>query len=339
MIEVAGLTHRYGPLTAIEDLSFSVARGEVLGLLGPNGAGKTTTLRAVVGLLAPTAGKVCIGECDMAREPLTARRLLGFLPESVPLYRELRVREFLRYVSLAKGVARENIASEMERVIEACGLAPVATRLIGFCSRGFRQRIGLAQALLADPPVLVLDEPTVGLDPAQVVEIRDTVAHLAKAKAVILSTHILPEASRLCSRVLIVDKGRAVADGAPDDLERMLAGGTQVRIVCGCDSAGQRSGIERTMAQAVASATFTADAAAAGQAGWIVDVAQAAAVPRLVDALVRAGYAVQEVSPLRRGLEGVFLALVRQEHAGSTLASAPREGAPAPVGGTGAEGE
>jgi ABC-2 type transport system ATP-binding protein len=317
MIQVRGLTHRYGPLTAIEDLSFTVGQGEVLGLLGPNGAGKTTTLRAVVGLLSPSAGSISIGAHDLAREPLQARRLLGFLPENVPLYRELTVTEFLRYASRAKGVPPAQRAAEIERVVHTCGLQSVTRRLIGFCSKGFRQRIGLAQALLGDPPVLVLDEPTVGLDPAQVVEIRTTVAALARQKALILSTHILPEASRLCTRVLILNRGHLVAEGSPDELERLLAGGARLRLVCGADDDAGAGAVavrvESILRALPCVAGFTPAAADRGRWSWTVDLRAADDAPALVEELVRSGCRLHEFAPLRAGLEAVFLELVRRE--------------------------
>ena len=308
MIEVRGLTHRYGPLTAVRGLSFSVQRGEVLGLLGPNGAGKSTTMRAVVGLLAPTEGEIRIGGHDLATDSLRARGLLGYLPEHVPLDRELRVREFLRFAARVKGIPARGLDAEIDRVVEICGLQPVRDRLIGFCSRGYRQRTGLAQALIGDPPALVLDEPTVGLDPSQVVEVRDRIAGLAADKAVILSTHVLSEASRLCSRVLILHHGERRAEDTPDRLGEALSDRPLVRVVV--------SPVERAREALVGIdvEVETSDAQSvrvrSGEGG-------AAA---LVRALVDAGCDVHEVRPERLGLEEVFLRLVRTEPTGEVKA-------------------
>ena len=299
MIEVQGLTHRYGPLTAVRDLSFSVPRGEVLGLLGPNGAGKSTTMRAIVGLLSPTHGRVRIGGHDLVDDSLAARSLLGYLPENVPLDKELRVREFLAFAARAKGVAPARVAGEVDRVVEVCGLESVRDRLIGFCSRGYRQRTGLAQALIGDPPALVLDEPTVGLDPSQVVDIRDRIGELAADKAVILSTHVLSEASRLCNRVLILHHGERRAEDTPDRLGEALSERPRLRITV--------SPVERAVGALRGVEEWTVDATDTG-----VLVGEAGA-PEVVRRLVEAGCDVHEIRPERLGLEEVFLRLVRRD--------------------------
>lgn len=311
MIDVQGLRHRYGPVHAVEELDFRVERGEILGLLGPNGAGKSTTMRAVVGLLSPTAGTIRIDGHDLANDARAARAQVGYLPEAVPLYRELKVTEFLRFAARAKQVPTGRVAAEVDRVVEACGLGPVASRLIGFCSRGYRQRVGLAQALVGDPPALILDEPTVGLDPAQVVDIRDTIAALAHDKAVILSTHILPEANLLCSRVLILSQGRCFAEGTPEDLSLSVSDSPRQHVVCvegTGDPAAVLAGLDIVADHAPADA-------AAGHRAWTVDLHGAADPSTLVRALVEAGCAVAEIRPERLGLEEVFLRLVREEGA------------------------
>ena len=231
MIEVRDLSHRYGRVHAVRDLSFRVEKGQVLGLLGPNGAGKTTTMRAVVGLLTPTEGQVLVGGHDLVTESAQARRLLGYLPEQVPLYPELTIEEFVSFAGRARGLKGAQLKSAVDRALESCGLADMRRRLIGYCSRGYRQRTGLAQALVADPPVLILDEPTVGLDPRQVAGIRDQIEEIARDKAVILSTHILSEASRLCDRVLILDRGICRADDSPETLARVLSERPRLKVV------------------------------------------------------------------------------------------------------------
>jgi ABC-2 type transport system ATP-binding protein len=218
VIEVRHLTKRYGDRTAVSDLSFSVARGEVVGFLGPNGAGKSTTLRMLTGFVEPSAGEITIAGIDALRQPLEAKRKVGYMPEAVPLYLEMRVVEYLRYRAELKGVARREIAKNVDRALQQASVSDVSTRIIGQLSKGYRQRVGLADALVADPPLLILDEPTAGLDPNQIRQVRDLVRSLASEKTVLLSTHILPEVEASCGRVLIIDKGRLVSTGRPAEL-------------------------------------------------------------------------------------------------------------------------
>ncbi|MEW6184652.1 MAG: ATP-binding cassette domain-containing protein, partial [Thermodesulfobacteriota bacterium] len=211
MIEVENLTKYYGFLPAVSDLSFSIGQGEVVGFLGPNGAGKTTTLKILTCFLPPTSGKARVNGWDISRNSLQVRQQIGYLPESVPLYTEMTVDRFLSFAAQAKGIGNREIKRALNNVLEDCGLLEVRTRIIGHLSKGYRQRVGLAQALLNNPPVLILDEPTIGLDPAQVVEIRDLIRTLGQERTIILSSHILPEVSQTCQRVIIVNKGRIVA--------------------------------------------------------------------------------------------------------------------------------
>lgn len=220
MIEVSGLVKRYHDLVAVDHIQFRVDRGEVLGFLGPNGAGKTTTMRILTGALPATSGKVVVDGFDVFESPLEVKRRIGYLPEVPPLYQDLDTSSFLRFVGRLKGLRGRKLEEELERVLAACSVQNVASRRIGNLSKGYRQRIGLAQALLGDPPVLVLDEPTIGLDPNQIVEIRTLIRTLAEQHTVILSTHILPEVTQICSRVLIVHRGRIVAD---DTLDRLTS--------------------------------------------------------------------------------------------------------------------
>ncbi len=226
MIEAQGLTKRYGDLVAVDDVSFSISPGEVVGFLGPNGAGKTTTMRILTGFLPPTDGTALIAGHDIFREPLAARAAIGYLPESPPLYPEMDVRGYLAYVACLKNVPRRQRREAVARAIERCGLRDVHRRVIGALSKGFRQRVGLAQAIVHDPPVLILDEPTVGLDPIQIREIRSLIAELAGPRqaesphTVILSTHILPEVEAICRRVMLIHQGRKVLDAPLADLIR-----------------------------------------------------------------------------------------------------------------------
>jgi gliding motility-associated transport system ATP-binding protein len=307
MIEVRGLTHRYGPLTAVDDLSLRVERGQLVGLLGPNGAGKSTTLRAIAGLLTPTAGQVRIGGHDIARSPLAARRQLGYLPESVSLYLELTVIEFLRFVGQAKGLPRGEAWSEAERVIPLAGLEMVRNRVIGYCSRGYRQRIGLAHVLVGDPPALVLDEPTVGLDPAQIADVRTRIAELAQDRAVILSTHILPEASRLCDKVLILNQGRCVGF---DDLDHLAHGVSKHNEV---DVFLEEAPVDIVPTLAGAPFEVIAQSSESSQLKLRLRLTTTDRVGDAVSFLVGAGLCVGEVRPRRAGLEEVFLQLVHDD--------------------------
>ena len=226
MIEARGLSKRYGELVAVDDVSFSVAPGEVVGFLGPNGAGKTTTMRILTGFLPATDGTAAIAGHDIFEDPLAARRSVGYLPESPPLYPEMSVEGYLDYVAKIKDVPRAKRAAAVDRALERCGLREARRRVIGLLSKGFRQRVGLAQAIVHDPPVLILDEPTVGLDPIQIREIRGLIAGLAReggggrGHTVILSTHILPEVEAICRRVLIIHRGRIVVDRPLEELQR-----------------------------------------------------------------------------------------------------------------------
>jgi ABC-2 type transport system ATP-binding protein len=211
MIEVEQLTKYYGFLPAISDLSFSVGQGEVVGFLGPNGAGKTTTLKILTCFLPPTSGKARVNGLDVYQDSLKVRELVGYLPENVPLYNEMTVERFLAFAAQAKGIRAKAVKPALDKVIDDCGLQKVRSRIIGHLSKGFKQRVGLAQALLNNPPVLILDEPTIGLDPAQVVEIRELIRSLGRERTIILSTHILPEVSQICQKVIIINRGRIVA--------------------------------------------------------------------------------------------------------------------------------
>ncbi len=224
MIEVRDLTKRYGDRVAVDGLSFTVEKGAVYGLLGPNGAGKTTTMNILTGCLAPTEGHALIGGHDIFEEPMAAKRLIGYLPEQPPLYMGMTVREYLAFVARAKGMKLSALEGELDRVMAVAGVTDVADRLIRNLSKGYRQRVGVAQAILASPEVVILDEPTVGLDPLQIIEIRELIRSLGREHTVILSSHILSEVQAVCDRVLVIHKGRLVASGTPSELEARLAG-------------------------------------------------------------------------------------------------------------------
>lgn len=228
MIEAIGLTKRFGPIDAIRDVSFSVGSGEIVGFLGPNGAGKTTTMRILTGYSPASSGRAVVAGLDVGAEPLAVRAKVGYLPESVALYDEMRVDSYLRYVAEVKGVSSRGRKAEVGRVIERCGLDTMDRRTIGHLSKGYKQRVGLAQSLIGDPPVLILDEPTVGLDPKQIVGIREMILELAGDHTVLLSTHILPEVAMLCKRVVIVNEGRIVRE---ESLEALTGAGQTLEEV------------------------------------------------------------------------------------------------------------
>src|ERR1043166_7524332 len=207
MIEVANLSKRYGDLRAIEGVSFTAPTGQILGFLGPNGAGKTTTMRIITGFLPATSGTVRVEGFDVFEQSDEVRRRIGYLPENPPLYNDMAVAPYLRFVARLKGMARAQIGPGLDRVLDTCGLTAVQDRLLGHLSKGYRQRVGLAQALIHDPPVLVLDEPTLGLEPRQIIEIRSLIRTLGGQRTVVLSTHILPEVSQVCDKVVIINEG------------------------------------------------------------------------------------------------------------------------------------
>ena len=237
MIEVANLSKRYGDLPAVRDVSFTAADGQILGFLGPNGAGKTTTMRIITGFMPATSGTVRVDGFDVFEQSTEVRRRIGYLPENPPLYNDMSAGGYLRFVARLKGLARSDIAEALERVLETCGLTGVRDRLLGHLSKGFRQRVGLAQALIHDPPVLVLDEPTIGLDPRQIIEIRSLIKTLGAKRTVVLSTHILPEVSQVCDKVVIINDGRIVVE---DQLANLTRGRTLEEVFI--DAIGREPG-------------------------------------------------------------------------------------------------
>ncbi|MFQ5894889.1 MAG: ATP-binding cassette domain-containing protein [Nitrospinota bacterium] len=311
MIQAEHLTKLYGPISAIKDISFGVDKGEVMGFLGPNGAGKTTTMRILTCFLPPTGGWAAVAGFDVTEKPLEVRKRIGYLPEHVPLYNDMTVRAYLGFVAEVKGLNYRERRRAAARVVEDCGLRDVENRLIGHISKGYRQRVGLAQALINDPEVLILDEPTIGLDPAQIVEIRELIKNLAGDHTVILSTHILPEVQMTCSRVLIVNKGEVVAQGGPKELtERM-----QTSATISLEVEGPREKVIATL-NGVPGVTRVRDAAGGrGTVGtYHVESRKDVDVRReLAAAVWRAGLGLLEMRPLQMSLEDVFVHLVTEE--------------------------
>jgi ABC-2 type transport system ATP-binding protein len=231
IVEARSLRKHYGPTRAVEDVSFQVSRGEVVGFLGPNGAGKSTTMKMLTGYLRPSAGSAVVGGMDVADDPRAAKRLIGYLPENAPLYDDMMVVDFLNFVSDLREVEGSVRQRRLHEICGRCGLTEVLGKNIGQLSKGYRQRVGLAQAMVHDPDVLILDEPTSGLDPNQIVEIRGLIKELGREKTVILSTHILPEVQASCGRIIIINKGKLVADDTPDVLTGADAGSSVVRLL------------------------------------------------------------------------------------------------------------
>src|SRR3954467_4207637 len=238
MIKVENLTKRYAGHTAIQDLSFEVGKGEIMGFLGPNGAGKSTTMRILSSFMPPTSGRATIAGFDIFDQSLQARAHLGYMPENVPLYNDMRVTEYLDYRAALKGVPHRRVAERVGDVKELCGLKEVEKKIIGALSKGYRQRVGLADALVHEPDLLILDEPTSGLDPNQIRQVRDLIKNLGKQHTILLSTHILPEVEMTCSRVIIINKGRIEACDTPENLLGRIrtAGGVRVEAKVGTDN-------------------------------------------------------------------------------------------------------
>jgi ABC-2 type transport system ATP-binding protein len=228
MIEVSNLTKRYASGTAVDDISFTVARGEIVGLLGPNGAGKSTTMRVLSGFMPATSGTVRVAGFDVFHDSEEARRRIGYMPENNPLYPEMRVREYLKFRARLKGLGWKKSRERVTTVMEQCGLTDVGRRVIGQLSKGYKQRVGLADALVHEPDLIILDEPTIGLDPQQIRSVRQLIKGLAGKHTVLISTHILPEAEIMCNRMLIMFDGRVLASDTPENLQRRMAGGSQV---------------------------------------------------------------------------------------------------------------
>lgn len=306
MIELTGVTRLYGTRTGVRDLSFRVDQGEVLGLLGPNGAGKTTTLRMLTGYLTPTVGTIRIGGADLWAEPARVRAMIGFLPDRPPLYRDMTVAQYVTFAAAVRGVGRRVRKEQVARALKLLDLTGVAGRLVGNLSRGFQQRVGLAQAIVHDPAVLVLDEPTVGLDPVQITEIRALIRELGSARTVILSSHILPEVEQLCGRVLVMDRGRVVAEDAPQNLARSLQQSRRYRLqVAGDPAAAHRL---------VAGVPGVLRTAPAHDGRLLVETAPDVDVrPALFFRLAAEQMPILELTPVALTLEEIFLKLVTRE--------------------------
>jgi ABC-2 type transport system ATP-binding protein len=310
VIEVQHLTKRYGRITAVDDVTFRVERGEILGFLGPNGAGKTTTMRVITGYMPPTQGKVIVAGFDVFDQPVDAKRRTGYLPETPPLYPEMTVREYLTFVAKIRGVQSGDRHARVAQVMKKTAVADMADRHCGKLSKGYRQRVGLAQAILHNPDVLVLDEPTAGLDPKQIIETRQLIKELAGNHTIVLSTHILPEVAQTCQRVVIITKGKVVAVDTPDNLTHRLRGAETMYVQL--DAAD----VDATAAlQAVPGVTRVGLADRHGTSvGYEVESSRDQDIRRdLAAAIVARGWGLLEMRPLRMSLEEIFLQVTTEE--------------------------
>jgi ABC-2 type transport system ATP-binding protein len=310
-IVVEHLVKRYGVHAAVDDVSFEVARGEVVGFLGPNGAGKSTTLKILVGFLGATSGRARVEGHDVALEPDAARQAIGYMPEAVPLYPEMRVREYLRFRAELKGVRGKARGAAVDRAMELARVDDVADTLVDHLSKGYRQRVGLADALVARPRVLVLDEPTAGMDPNQIREVRDLVRALGGEQTVLLSTHILPEVEASCGRIVVIDKGRLVATGTPAELAGLRRPPRLELVVRGGEEAARRAIGERLPIVSIETIESSEGALRIELETPPGDAAQE--TESIVAALVREGIGVRRVAAGKTSLEEVFTALTTSE--------------------------
>ena len=312
MIEVQHITKRYGRVTAVDDVSFRVERGEILGFLGPNGAGKTTTMRILTGYMPPTEGKATVAGHDLFTHPIEAKRRTGYLPETPPLYPDMTVREYLDFVAKIKGVPAKERRERVTSVMQRTHVADMSARHCSKLSKGYRQRVGLAQALIHNPEVLILDEPTAGLDPKQIIETRDLIRGLAGDHTIVLSTHILPEVAQTCQRVVIINKGRVVAIDTPDNLTARLKGAETMYVQIdgpGTDALAALQGIPGVTRVALSETRGTATA-------FEVESTRGTDVRReIARTVVGRGWGLLELRPMRMSLEEIFLQVVTTDEA------------------------
>jgi len=328
VIEVQHLTKRYGRVTAVNDVSFRVERGEILGFLGPNGAGKTTTMRILTGYMPATEGKAIVAGFDVFDQPVEAKRRTGYLPETPPLYPDMSVAEYLDFVARIKGVPSNERRQRVKDVMARTRVDDMANRLTGRLSKGYKQRVGLAQALIHNPDVLILDEPTAGLDPKQIIETRQLIKQLAGDHTIILSTHILPEVSQTCQRVVIINQGKVVAVDTPDNLTSRLHGSSTLYVQVDAAGGDAASALTRVPGVTRVAESDRRD----GAVGYEVDSERGRDVRRdLARAVVSSGWGLLELRPMRVSLEEVFLAVTTEDMSAAAAASEP---APAPEGGT-----
>ena len=317
MIDVQALSKRYPTRLAVDDVTFSVKQGEIVGFLGPNGAGKTTTMRVLTGFLPPTSGSARVAGHDVVTQSTAARAALGYLPESAATYPEMRVSEYLAFRARLEGVPDGRVRGRVAEAVERCLLGEVARRRIENLSKGYRQRTALAGALVHQPPVLILDEPTIGLDPVQIIRIRETIRELGRDRAVLLSTHILPEVEAVCDRVLIIDRGRIVAEGTPAELRGKLAGAPVVRVV-----ARGRVDLHDALAALPGVTAVEVEETESETTARVVAVAETDPREAIFALAVARGWVLRELAREALSLEDVFVRLTRHEEAPETPVAA-----------------
>jgi len=310
MIDVTHINKNYGSTRAVQDISFHVAKGEVLGFLGPNGAGKSTTIRILTCFIPADAGSARIAGFDVHSDAIEVRRLIGYLPENNPLYMDMGVLEYLRFVAGMRALAPRQRSQSVRRVVELCGLGPMAAKTVGELSKGFRQRLGLAQALIHDPPILVLDEPTIGLDPHQIIGMRTLIRDIGREKTVILSSHILPEVAATCDRVLIMSKGRIAGSGTPAELAAMARSGQELLVSIRADREPLEAGLRAL--PFITSITHLAETAGLHRYSLRSDSDQGVN-ERIFQAAVNNGWSLAELQRTTVNLEEVFLDLTTRE--------------------------
>ncbi len=312
MIQVSHLIKQYPGRTAVDDVSFAVGRGEIVGFLGPNGAGKSTTMRILAGYLPATAGTVRVAGHDVATQPMEVRRRIGYLPDNCPLYPDMRVDEYLDFRARLKRVPGRHVRNRLAEVKNLCGIGDVGRRIIGQLSKGYRQRVGLAESMIHDPEILILDEPTIGLDPNQIRLVRQLIADLAKRHTILLSTHILPEVEMTCQRVLILNHGRIVASDTTEHLRHRLAGGLTVHA----ELRGPQSEVELEL-RSVAGVEVVESTV---REGWVCCEIRLAADsdprPDIAARAVSRGWALRELHAEQASLEDIFVQLTRNDDAG-----------------------
>ena len=312
MIEVEHLGKTYGSTAAIEDVTFSVEPGEILGFLGPNGAGKTTTMRILAGYLPASAGTAKIAGYEVHENSMAVRQRIGYLPETPPLYADMTVEGFLNFVARIKGVSAGDRPARIQSSVQRCGLTEKRHTLIRKLSKGYRQRVGIAQAIVHDPPAIILDEPTVGLDPRQIIEVRNLIKNLAGDHTVILSTHILPEVSMTCSRVAIINRGRVVATGDPETLMAQLMGGSGYEVEVAGDLASLEQAIQSVQGVQAVQAIAT-DPQSQHHKLKVIATGNALDGRQLAQAIVQSGAGLYEMRRVQASLEAVFLQLTTEE--------------------------
>jgi ABC-2 type transport system ATP-binding protein len=321
MISVRDLSKSFGSTVAVNDISFDVNKGEVLGFLGPNGAGKTTTMRILTCYLAPDNGTATVAGFDVFEDSLEVRKRVGYLPESAPLYLDMDVVSYLRFVADVRGIPRDHTGERIRRMVDVCGLSKVVGRNIGELSKGYRQRVGLAQTLIHDPEILILDEPTTGLDPSQIIEIRELIKEIGRERTVILSTHILPEVEATCSRVLIINEGVIVASGTPEELHAAAGGEDEIHVSiragdASTEGAGaQGAGVEEALsALGGITSVEKAGEASGGYSKYIVKVSDGAELAETIFGMaVERGWTMNELKRETLSLEDIFLKLTTRE--------------------------